>query len=136
MSPLGRADNPRSARNTLPKGDVSVAKQQSDAQVEKAKENLLDAGAGSPPTMEAAAEALPEKDEVQKAHKDAMTADSTDEEVKAKVRVVKASPDAAETPSGGALIAVQGISDPVEQGEAYAREKSARRFGSVPADSK
>jgi len=105
----------------------------------KAKEavgDVLDDNAGAPPDMRDAAEALPEKDEVQKATKDAMLADSVSEEVKAKVKVVDASPDAAETPSGGALKAVAGISDPIEQGEAYAREKQARRFGTQPADEK
>lgn len=97
-----------------------------------AVEDVLDAGAGFPDKD--LAEKLPEGDEVEKAYKDAMTADTVQEEVKAKVKAVDASPDAAETPSGGALKAVQGISDPVEQGEAYAREKAARRFGYVPAD--
>jgi hypothetical protein len=124
--PLSKKDAPANAK---------AGKLTTDAQADEAIEDVLDAGAGVPPSMEDAAEDLPEKDEVQKAYKEGMLADTADEEVKAKVKAVDASPDAAETPSGGALKAVEGISDPVEQGEAYAREKSARRFGYVPADS-
>jgi hypothetical protein len=99
-----------------------------------AKEELLNSGAGFPDKE--LAEQLPEGDEVEKAYKDAMTADTVAEEVHAKVKAVEASPDASDTPSGGALKAVEDIADPVEQGEAYAREKAARRHGYVPAEDK
>jgi hypothetical protein len=102
--------------------------------VKDAKQSITDAGAGAPPGYEDEAEALPEHDEVQKATKDAMLADTGQEEAQAKVRAVDESPDAAETPSGGALKATAHIADNVERGEAYAREKSARRHGYVTPD--
>lgn len=75
------------------------------------------------------AEDLPEKDEVQVAYKDALTADDAHTEAKAKAKVVEASPNAADTPSGGALLKTKGIADDTKRGEAYAREKAARRHG-------
>jgi hypothetical protein len=119
--PLSKKDAPQNARTT--------ERLTTKAEAEDAKEDLIDAGAGAPPSMEDAAEALPEGDEVEKAYKEAMLADTTEEETKAKAKATEASPDAAETPSGGALLAVKDISDPEEQAEAYKREKSARRFG-------
>ena len=107
-----------------------------DTKTSAATKEILDAGAGAPESMEAAAEALPEGDPVEKAYKQQLTADTVKEEVAAKVKIVEESPRSAETPSGGALLAVKGISDPVAQGEAYAREKSARRWGYVPAEEK
>lgn len=96
-----------------------------------AKEKALDGGAGAPNAMRDAAEALPEKDAVQKAYKKQLTADDTSTETAAKVTIVKESPDADETPSGAALLAVAGESDPVKQGEKYSRVKRAVRLGSV-----
>lgn len=123
--PLGKNDAPANSKSS---------KKATDAQVDDAVEEIVDAGAGAPPSMREAAEALPEGDEVEKATKDAMLADTVGEEVSSKVEVVEASPDAAETPSGGALKAVEGISDPIEQAEAYKREKSLRRFGHAPIE--
>jgi hypothetical protein len=80
------------------------------------------------------AEKLPEKDEVQKAVKAGMLADDPKKEVAEKVKVVKASPDAEETPSGHALIKVAGISDDQKRGEEYTKHKTAKRWGYVPAE--
>jgi hypothetical protein len=93
-----------------------------------------DLGAPNPESLQALAEDLPEKDEVQKAYKEQMQADSAQAEAKAKVKIVDASPDAAETPSGYALKKVAGISNDTERGEKYAQHKSAKRFGVVVAD--
>lgn len=81
-----------------------------------------------------AAAKLPEKDAVQKAYKDAMTTQDGQTEAKAKVKVVDESPNAAETPSGGALKKVAGIANDHDRGEAYAREKQARRWNTQPVD--
>lgn len=114
--PLGKNDNP------------------SKAKADDAVQEALDAGAGVPDSHEPAAEALPEGDEVEKATKEAMLADSGKEEAQAKVKAVDASPDAADTPSGHALKEVAGIEDNVERGEAYARAKAQKRWGYVPSD--
>lgn len=103
----------------------------SDAQTDAALEDAIDAGAGAPAGYEEAAEALPEKDDVQKATKEAMLADTGQEEAEAKAKVVDASPNAAETPSGVALKETAGISDNVERGNEYARIKSAARWGYI-----
>lgn len=81
-----------------------------------------------------AAEKLPEKDAVQKAVKEGMTTQEGQTEAKAKVKVVDESPDAAETPSGGALKKVAGIENDHDRGEAYAKEKQARRWGTVDVE--
>lgn len=88
----------------------------------------------TPSAMQVLAEDLPENDEVQKAVKAGMLADSSQEEAKQKVKVVDASPNAHETPSGAALKKVAGISDDEKRGEEYLREKTARRWGYVPVD--
>lgn len=116
--PLSKSDNPKAGTA-------------SDAQTDAALEDVIDAGAGAPPAYREAAEALPEKDEVQKAHKDALLAEDAQAEAKAKVKIVDASPDAADTPSGAALKATAGISDDVKRGEEYSRVKSAARWGYV-----
>ena len=56
-------------------------------------------------------------------------------DAKAKATAVDASPNAAQTPSGAALKKVAGIADDTERGEKYLREKTARRWGYVPAES-
>jgi hypothetical protein len=53
---------------------------------------------------------------------------------KEKVKAVKASPDAEETPSGYALTKVAKIAHDVDRGEAYIREKTAKRWGYVPVE--
>lgn len=93
-----------------------------------------DLGTPTPEPLRDLAEDLPEKDEVQKATKAAMLADSGSQEAKEKVKAVKASPNAEETPSGHALMKTAGISDDQKRGEAYAREKTAKRWGYVPAE--
>lgn len=103
-------------------------------EADKAVNDAIDAAAGAPAPERAAAEALPEGDEVEKAHKDALLADDAQEEAQAKVRVVDASPDASDTPSGHALKETAGIADDVERGEAYARAKAEKRWGYVTPD--
>jgi len=117
--PLGKDDAP------------SKDKAASKADTKEALEDVLDEGAGAPPAYEEAAEALPEKDEVQKEVKAAMLAETGQEEAQHKANVVDASPDAADTPSGAALKATADIEDNVERGEEYARVKSAKRWGYV-----
>ena len=114
-------------KNDSPK----AAPKASDNGTSEAKADMADAAAGSPNSTRQAAEALPERDAVQKAYKKQLTADDTQTEVDAKVTIVEESPDAAETPSGAALLAAQGESDPIEQGEEYTRVKRQVRLGSV-----
>jgi hypothetical protein len=106
------------------------------AKKDEAQKDLIEAGAGAPDGLREAAEALPEGDDVETAVKEGMTADSTGEEAKAKAEVVELSPDSADTPSGYALKETAGIGDPVERGEEYARAKTAKRWGTVPAEGK
>lgn len=122
--PLGKKDNPDKVTGP------------DDAATKDAVEAAIDAAAGAPEAEREAAEDLPENDEVQKAIKEGLLADDAQTEAKAKVKVVKESPNAAETPSGAALLKTAGIADDVKRGEAYAREKSAKRWGYVPADEK
>lgn len=118
--PLGKDDNPK--------------KIQSDAATDDALEEAIDAGAGAPPAMREAAEALPEGDPVKDNIKAAMLADDAQTEAKHKAKVVDDSSTGAEdTPSGFALKKVAGISDDVKRGEEYARLKAAKRHGLVPA---
>ncbi len=113
--PLSKSDNPDKAKG------------------EEATQEVLDAGAGVPDAYVEAAEDLPEKDEVQKEVKAAMLAETGQEEAQHKANVVDASPNAADTPSGFALKETAGIKDNVERGNEYARIKSAKRWGYVPA---
>lgn len=84
--------------------------------------------------MRELAEDLPEKDEVQVAYKDALTADNAKAEAKAKAKAVEASPNADQTPSGAALLATAGISNDTERGEAYNAHKAALRHGYAPPE--
>lgn len=86
-------------------------------------------GRANPRSFKALAEKLPEKDPVQEAYKEQMLADEQSDEAAAKVTIVEESPDAAETPSGAALLKTAHIADDTERGEAYAREKAAVRHG-------
>ena len=116
----------------LTKDDAPTkAKTASDKETDEAVEDVLDAGAGAPAAQREAAEALPEKDDVQKHIKKAMLAEDAQTEAKEKAAVVDLSPNADETPSGFALKKVAGISDDVKRGEEYARQKSAVRWGYV-----
>jgi hypothetical protein len=71
----------------------------------------------------------PSADKVQAAVREQLTADTSQQEAKAKVRQVDASPDAGSTPSGVALKEVAGISDDAKRGEAYQRERAKVRHG-------
>jgi len=113
--PLSKSDNPKAD-----KADAAV-------------QDVLDAGAGVPESYVEAAEALPEHDDVEKAVKAAMLAETGQEEAQEKAKVVDASPNSIDTPSGYALKETAGISDNIERGEEYARIKSAKRWGYVPA---
>ena len=95
---------------------------------------LADLGPEMPAPMRKLAEKLPEKDEVQEAYKAQMLSMDMQDAAKEKVKIVDASPDAAETPSGYALKKVAGIAHDADRGEAYAQHKSARRWGYVRVD--
>lgn len=95
---------------------------------------LADLGPEMPRSMRVLAEELPEKDEVQKAYKAQMLAEDMQVATKEKVKIVNASPDADDTPSGYALKKVAGIAHDGDRGEAYAKHKSAKRWGYIPAD--
>lgn len=110
---------------------MALGKDDSPKSTKAAVQEASDDAAGVPGSYEEAAEALPEKDEVQTEIKAAMLADTAQEEAKHKANVVDASPDAADTPSGAALKATAGIKDNRERGEEYARVKSAKRWGYV-----
>lgn len=111
-------------------GKVEV---KSGAEAKKLIDKALDAP-NTPTSMRTLAEDLPEKDEVQKAVKAAMLADNPHDEVKEKVKVVKASPDAEDTPSGYALTKVAGVTSHTERAEKYARYKSAKRWGTITVE--
>jgi hypothetical protein len=135
--PLGKDDNPTIAKPYVAtEADGSPKKVTAlKADDHSATNKVIDAGAGARAgAMREAAEKLPEKDDVQKAIKAAMLADDAQTEATEKAKVVDASPDSDETPSGIALKAVAGISDDVNRGEEYSRIKSAVRHGYVPAD--
>lgn len=118
---LDKSDNPS---NTTPK---AASASESKAAVKA----VIDAGAGAPKSWDKAVDDLPEKDEVQKAYKDQLSAKDHKAEVAAKVAIVNASPDADDTPSGAALLAVAGESDPIKQGDEYQRRKAAARMGTA-----
>jgi hypothetical protein len=102
--------------------------------VEQQDVQVADVGTPNPPSLRVLADDLPEKDEVQKAVKAGMLADSAQQEAREKAKVVDASPNADETPSGYALKKVTGIAHDTKRGEEYLRHKTARRWGYVPAD--
>lgn len=131
--PLGKADNPENLKATEADGSPKKVTGPDDAATKDAVEEVIDAAAGAPEAQRDAAEDLPERNDVQKAIKNAMLADDAQTEAKEKAKVVKLSPDSPETPSGAALLATAGISDDVKRGEEYARIKSAVRHGYVPA---
>jgi hypothetical protein len=94
-----------------------------------------DVGTPHSEAMRELAEDLPEKDKVQVAHKNALLADSAQEEAREKVKIVDASPNAPETPSGTALKKTAGIASDSERGEQYSRVKAAVRHGGAVPDS-
>lgn len=95
---------------------------------------IADAGTPMPESMRNLAKDLPENDPVQKAYKAAMLADSAQQEAREKAKIVDASPNAGDTPSGHAIKKVAGVSNDAERGEKYLQEKTARRWGHVPVD--
>jgi hypothetical protein len=117
------------AENQNPGRPVDKAEAPARIETDTKTANL---GVPTPRSLRVLAEDLPEKDEVQKAYKDAMLADTAQDEAKAKVRAVDASPDADATPSGIALKKAAGVSNDTERGEKYSRAKTAARWGHVP----
>ena len=113
--------------------DIKHAETKSAAKTDDSGK-LESVGVPTPRSLRTLAEDLPEKDTVQKAYKDAMLADTAQQETQAKVKAVDASPNADETPSGMALKKVAGVSNDTERGEKYLREKTAARWGSGPVD--
>jgi hypothetical protein len=101
---------------------------------EESHEALANMGPEMPRSMRRLAEKLPEKDEVQKAYKKQMLADDMQVAAKEKVKIVKASPDADETPSGKALMDVAGIAHDADRGEAYQRARAGYRHGWLPVE--
>jgi hypothetical protein len=123
--PLSKDDAPASAK--------PITK----AQKEDAVEDLIDSGAGAPPAQREAAEELPEGDVVKDAIKASLLATDAQTEAKEKAKVVEdSSVGSQDTPSGYALLKTAGIADDIERGEEYARIKSAKRWGYVPATDK
>lgn len=84
--------------------------------------------------MRRLAEDLPERNAVEKAYKAALTTESPQKEAKAYLKVAEESVDALDTPSGHGLKESVGESNDTKRGEKYARAKTARRWGYVPAD--
>lgn len=95
----------------------------------KTDDKTADLPLSTPAEMRQRAEDLPERDAVQKAYKDAMTADSHQKEAKGFLKAAEESPDAMDTPSGYALKKSVGVSNDTERGEEYAAHKTARRWG-------
>lgn len=128
--PLGKADNPKATEADGSPKEVSEVPAGDHAAINE----MIDSGAGAPASMRPAAEDLPEGDPVKDNIKAAMLAEDAQSEAKFKAKVVDdSSTGAEETPSGFALKAVVGIKDDVKRGEEYARIKSAKRHGWVPA---
>lgn len=98
-------------------------------------ENSADVGRPYPDPVRDLAADHPEGDPVLKAYKDGFLADSTQQEARAKARVVDESPRAHQTPSGTAVKQVAGIGNDAERGEAYARERGKVRWGYQPPGS-
>jgi hypothetical protein len=90
--------------------------------------------ASTPESLRRLAEDLPEKNAVQKAYKEAMTATDHQKEAKAKLKAAEESPDALDTPSGYGLKESASESNDTKRGEKYLRAKTAKRWGYVPVD--
>ena len=130
--PLSKSDNPEAPKATEPDGSPKKVTGPGDAATRDAVEGAIDAAAGAPASQREAAEALPERNEVQSAIKAAMLATDAQTEAQEKAKVVEASVDSAETPSGAALLASADIADDVERAEEYARVKAGVRHGTTP----
>lgn len=128
-----QVEEPVATTTTVSDSGNTTTKTVTGAQARKAIDAALE-GPTEPISMRDLARRHPEKDDVQKAYKRNYLADSPAEARAAKADIVEASPDAAETPSGGALLAVKDAKSPSEAGERYARIKSLLRWGTVRAE--
>jgi hypothetical protein len=120
------ADTPKTPTTPVAPADEPV--------VVERNQQIADVGTPTPEPLRELAEDLPERDEVQVAVKAAMLAETAQQEAKEKAKVVDASPNADDTPSGYALKKVTGISNDTKRGEKYLEHKTAKRWGYVPAD--
>ncbi len=131
--PLSKSDAPV----RIATDDPTPATPSTASENKGARNDAIDAVAGAPAGMRQAAEDLPEGDAVKDAIKESLLATDAQTEARAKVKVIDDSTTGAEdTPSGFALKKVAGIADDVERGNEYARLKSAKRHGAVPASAK
>jgi uncharacterized protein YPO0396 len=115
------------------KQDSPALPEQEDVKIETGVKTA-DAGPPNSPEMIERAEDLPEKDEVQKAYKDQLTAEDAQKEAKASLKIAEESPNAMETPSGHALKESAGESNDAKRGDKYARAKAEARWGWVPPE--
>ena len=67
-------------------------------------------------------------DDVSKATRKVLAAETPAEEVKAQAEIVKANPESGDTPSGYATLAAAGVSDDVERAAEYGKAKRSRRW--------
>jgi hypothetical protein len=100
-----------------------------DVQTDTKTANL---GPGNSDETRRLAQDLPEKDAVQKAYKDALTAEDQHKEARGYLKAAEESPDAMDTPSGHGLKVAAGESNDTLRGEKYARAKAERRWGWTP----
>jgi hypothetical protein len=110
---------------------ISLKNVQPEVNTDDKSANL---GPANPAEVRRLAEALPEKDAVQKAYKDALTTEDPQAEARAYLKVAEESPDAMGTPSGYALKASAGESNDTARGEKYERAKQEKRWGWAPVD--
>lgn len=133
--PLSKDDAPANA-TAAAKADAA-SKPLSESEAKDAINEVIDSGAGAPAPQRDAAERLPDANPMDAAIKKAYNANDAQTEAKAKKEVVEKSRDAAETPSGHALIKTAGIANDVDRGVEYNRVKMAVRLGAtVPAEDK
>jgi hypothetical protein len=100
----------------------------------KTKDLSADLRPANSDEMRRLAEDLPEKNDVQKAYKDALTTDDPHTQDKGYLRAAELSPDALDTPSGHGLKECIGESNDTKRGEKYARAKAEKRWGWTPLD--
>ena len=117
--------------------DTSKSPTLPPAEEGEVKYNQQSADLGSPNSeemRERAEELLPDRTDVEKAYKEQLTTDDAQKEAKASLKISELSLDSPETPSGYGLKKAAGESNDTKRGEKYARAKTARRWGYVPAD--
>jgi hypothetical protein len=107
-------------------------KQQEQPVKTRTDDKTANLGPANSEEMRRLAQDLPEKDEVQKAYKDALTTEDPHAEARAYLKVAEESPDAMDTPSGQALKASVGESNDTKRGEKYLRAKQQARWGWTP----